>query len=119
MSRPEWRDAGKERLWRKLVRNWERSGLTVRDFCVERGLAEHNFHAWRRTLAARDQEKTLPPKALPPFLPVHVADASVVAQQGAVLEIVLADGVVVRVGTGVDEAMLRQVLAALKKEPSC
>jgi hypothetical protein len=42
MSRPEWRDAGKERLWRKLLRDWKQSGLTIRDFCAERGLVAGN-----------------------------------------------------------------------------
>jgi hypothetical protein len=109
MARPEWRDAGKERLWRKLVRDWERSELTIREFCVRRGLEEHNFHAWRRTLSARAQERTAPA-----FLPVEV-----VAEAAAPIEIIFPDGVVVRVRAGVDEATLRQVLAALAKELSC
>jgi hypothetical protein len=110
MSRPAWRDGGKERLWRRLVRDWERSGLTIRDFCAERGLAEHNFHAWRRTLVARDKEK-----ALPPFVPVQVVDASVNGQATGI-EIIFPDGIVVRVRAGGDEATLRLVLTVLAKD---
>ena len=99
MARPEWRDVGKERLWQAAVRDWERSGLTIRAFCGRRGLAEHNFHAWRRTLAQREQERTAPG-----FVPVEIA---------------LSGGTVVRVPRGVDGATLRQVLAALVEGPSC
>jgi hypothetical protein len=113
MSRSEWRDAGKERLWRRLVRDWERSGLAIRDFCAERGLAEHNFHAWRRTLVARDKEK-----ALPPFVPVQVVNA-IASAQATEIEIIFPDGVVVRVRAGVDEATLRLVLALWAKERPC
>ena len=113
MSRREWRDAGKERLWRGLVRDWQRSGLTIRDFCAERGLAEHNFHAWRRTLAARDKEK-----ALPPFVPLQV-EGAFVSEPAAGIEIIFLDGIVVRVRAGVDEATLRLVLALLAKERPC
>ena len=126
MSRPEWRDAGKEKLWRKLVRDWERSDLTVRDFCAERGLAEHNFHAWRRTLVARDQEKSLsrkslsrkaqPRKALPAFVPLQVVGTAARGQPTAGIEIAWPDGIVVRVRAGVDEATLRLVLTLLTKE---
>lgn len=114
MARPEWRDLGKEKLWRGAVRAWERSALTIRDFCARRGLEEHNFHAWRRTLAARAQER-----AAPTFLPVEVVGETAVAEMAAAIEIVMPGGAVVRVRVGVDGTTLRQVLAALAKEPSC
>jgi hypothetical protein len=79
----------------------------MRDFCWRRGLAEHNFHAWRRTLAERDAERSAPG-----FVPVEVISA-------AALEIELPGGAVLRVRGGVDEATLRQVLAALVEKPSC
>jgi len=108
MARPEWRDPGKERFWRRVVGAWQRSGLTIRDFCARRSLAEHNFHAWRRILAERDEER-----AAPGFVPVEVVGAA------AAIEIELPGGAVVRVRDGVDGATLRQVLAALVEKPSC
>ena len=50
------RDGGKERFWRRMLRQWRRSGLCVRAFCAEHGLAEPSFYAWRRIVAERDQE---------------------------------------------------------------
>jgi hypothetical protein len=83
--------------------------MTIREFCARRGLAEHNFHAWRRTLGQRDAER-----AAPAFVPVEV-----VGESAAALEIALPDGSAVRVRPGFDQATLRQVLAALTEAPSC
>jgi transposase-like protein len=47
------RDGGKERFWRRILRQWRRSGLSVRDFCAEHGLAEPSFYSWRRIVADR------------------------------------------------------------------
>ena len=107
MARPEWRDSAKERFWRSVMRDWERSGLTMRAFCARRSLAEHNFHAWRRTLAERDEERRAPA-----FVPVEVVSV-------AAIEIELPGGAVVRVRDGADGATLRQVLAALVEKLSC
>ena len=55
MPKPERRDPAKEKHWRRLLRQWQRSGLTGRDFCAEHGLSEPSFYAWRREIARRDQ----------------------------------------------------------------
>lgn len=47
------RDAVKERYWRDVFRRQGASGLGVRQFCVQEGLPEHQFHWWRRTLRQR------------------------------------------------------------------
>lgn len=113
MARREWRDRSKERFWRQAVQAWQRSGLTVRDFCARRELAEHNFHAWRRTLAERDQEQATRPQPEATFVPVEVVS------EAAALEIALPGGAVVRVRPGCDPALLQQVLATLREGPTC
>jgi hypothetical protein len=40
-----------------MLRQWRRSGLTGRDFCAEHDLSEPSFYAWRREIAARDEEQ--------------------------------------------------------------
>ena len=50
------RDPAKVRHWRRIVRDWRRSGLSARDFCDWQGLSEPSFYAWRRELALRDRE---------------------------------------------------------------
>ena len=129
MRKPERRDPAKEQYWRRLLRQWQRSGLTGRDFCVERGLNEPSFYAWRREIARRDQEQENPsrratrPQAtttgtespLPTFVKVAVAAA---ASSPGALEVVVAHGRRVRVPPGFDAQLLRQLLRVLE-EPSC
>jgi len=123
MARRGERDRGKERFWRRVIRQWRGSELTIRDFCGQHRLAEPSFYAWRRTLAERDQQARRKrrrvgngqpaPNQPPVFVPVRVAPAS-----SAPLEVVLGQGRVVRVAPGFDAATLRQLLAVLE-EPRC
>ena len=55
MAREGKRDQRKEQFWRCLLREWRRSELTIRDFCVEQHVSEPSFYAWRRLIAERDQ----------------------------------------------------------------
>lgn len=119
MPRRGERDRGKERFWRRRIRQWRRSGMTIRGFCAAHGLAEPSFHFWRRTIADRDQQPGARRRGgggdpvAPLFVPVSVAPSA-----GA-FEIVLEQGRVVRVLPGFDAATLRQLLAVLTEEPSC
>jgi hypothetical protein len=131
MARQGKRDRGKERFWRRLLGQWRRSGLSVRDFCAGQEVSEPSFYGWRRTLAQRDQQaacrhaKRRGPKAPsvgghkkftdgpPLFVPVTVATAA------AVLEVVLERGLIVRVPVGFDDNTLRQLLAVLEEERPC
>ena len=42
------RDLALERAWRKRMREQERSGLTIRQFCQQEGLVDHQFSWWRK-----------------------------------------------------------------------
>jgi hypothetical protein len=44
-----------ERRWRQRLREFERAGLSVRDFCRAESVPEYTFFYWRRELAKRDQ----------------------------------------------------------------
>lgn len=124
------RDCSKERFWRRTLRQWRRSGLSVRDFCAEHGLAEPSFYSWRRIVAQRDQEasrvRAEPERGndrqavaasddAPVFVPLRVIDVST----QATFEVVLERGRVVRVLRGFDAETLRQLLAVLEEERPC
>jgi transposase-like protein len=64
MSTTSQRRASQEQFWRAMLRRWHSSGLSVRAFCDEHGIAVPTFYAWRRTLAER--------KAAARFVPVQV-----------------------------------------------
>ena len=104
------RDPALERRWRDLIARWERSDLTVRDFCFDHRISEPSFYAWRRELAARDREARQATPPLPTLVPVRVAPPTVI-------EVVLPTGVVVRVPAGADPAAVAQLVAALGARP--
>ena len=84
MPRPEWRDPSKEKRWRRLLKQWRRSGLTGRDFCAA---------------------------PLPAFMPVTLEAA---ASAETALEVVLLHGRVLRVRPGFDADELRRLLTVLE-----
>ena len=112
MSQGKPRDPRKERFWRRLLRQWQRSGLSVRAFCEQHDLSEPNFYAWRRTLAQRDAHAVafVPVEVLPEPLSPPAADAP-----ASGLELLLAGGHVLRIGPAFDAPTLRRLLAALEE----
>lgn len=46
-------DLGKLRRWLRHVQGWQRSRLSVRDYCARHRLSEASFYAWRRVLDER------------------------------------------------------------------
>ena len=91
--------------WAERIAAQQRSGISVKQFCKERGLTEYSFYAWRKRL----QEKG----------PVRFALVEKSARRQergaeAVLELVLKSGDLLRIGSGVETATLRAVLDALR-----
>src|SRR5580765_4182391 len=93
----EERTGTKGDQWRERIAEQERSGLSVKQFCKERGLTECSFYAWRKRLRKKE--------------PVRFALVERAALQESVtealLELVLASGERLRIGTGVDATTLR------------
>jgi transposase-like protein len=116
MSHGKPRDSQKERFWRQAIGRWQKSGLTIRAFCRQHGVAEANFHAWRRTLADRDS-------AAAAFAPVHVLNDEPLALTGqaahGALELLLPNRRVLRIGAGFDAATLQRLLPLLEEAPPC
>jgi len=90
--------------WRERIAAHERSGMSVRRFCKERGIAEHLFFYWRKRLRSQQQ----------PVRFALVDRAGVQPAPAVELELVLATGERLRIGTGVDATTLRTVLEALR-----
>jgi transposase len=100
--------ATKKDHWRDRIAEQERSGLSVRQFCKEQGLAEHCFYGWRQRL--RKQEKQEPVR----FALVERGSAPHGPVMEASLELMLVSGERLRIGSGVDALTLRTVLEALR-----
>jgi hypothetical protein len=109
MAHGRARDERKEQQWRRRIEQWRSSGLSVRAFCARLGLTTASFYSWRRVLERRAADQVV-------FVPVQVVTDAVPTQISA-LEVVLADGRMVRVGPGFDAATLQQLLAVLEGRP--
>ena len=111
MSTTSQRRASQEQFWRAMLRRWHSSGLSVRGFCEEHGLAVPSFYAWRRTLAQRDSAVG--------FVPVQVIPEpeprTTAARLPSSLELVLGAGRVLRVAPGFDGPTLKRLLALLEE----
>jgi|SRR5579872_1309625 len=89
--------------WRERIAEQVGSGLSVRQFCKERALAEHAFYAWRKRLGRASPVR---------FALVERPAAELTTGSG--LELVLPGGELLRIACGVDAATLRTVLDALR-----
>src|SRR5580700_6710311 len=109
-------DTAKELFWRQVLAGRRASGLSVRAYCQAHGLSEQSFYRWQRVLAVRPRPGSSTKQSardqpapgrdrqpLPLFLPVEV---TVGPASAAALEVVLADGRLVRVRPGFDAATL-------------
>jgi Transposase len=92
--------------WRERIAEQERSGLSVKQFCQERGVTQYSFYAWRKRLRKKE-----------PPVRFALVDRGAVWPEGlpeAGLELVLRSGERLRIGAGVDRVTLRVVLEALR-----
>ena len=111
MSQGKPRDARKEQEWRHRLRQWQKSGLSVRAFCALHGLSQPSFYAWRREIQQRDA-------AVDSFVSVQFVGQQEPSRTSR-FEVVLAGGRTLRVAPGFDPATLRQLLAVLEEVQPC
>jgi hypothetical protein len=93
----------KDDQWRDRIAEQERSGLSVKQFCKERGVSEYSFYTWRKRLAKREPVR---------FALVNREAAG--QEPATALELVLMSGERLRIGNGVNAATLRTVVEALR-----
>ena len=89
--------------WRERIAEQARSGLSIKQFCKDRGIAEHAFYGWRRRLRETEPVR---------FALVDRTGASHAPEW--LLELTLLTGERLRIGAGVDAVTLRTVLEALR-----
>jgi len=95
-----------------MLRQWDRSGLSARAFCQQRGLSQPSLYAWRRTLADRDRQSVhfLPVEVLSPAQPVELGGCAATG-----LELLLHGRRVLRIGPAFDGPTLQRLLALLEE----
>ena len=92
-------------LWRERITEQGHSGLSIKEFCKQRGISAWSFYDWRKRL----REGGLVRFALVERAPVRQESAV-----DAPLEVILLSGERVRIGSGVEAATLRMVLGLLR-----
>lgn len=92
--------------WSARIAEQERSDLSVKQYCEERGLTAWSFYDWRKRL----RESAAPVR----FALVEEGSRSEKPAINADVEIVFAGGEQLRIRSGVDGATLRIVIEALR-----
>ena len=96
------RDAEKEKFWRGKMAEYEKGGLTVREFCARDGLREVQFYYWRRELKEASKKAGF----------VELVRSGGV-NGGAGVSIRVDDGLSIVVERGFDEETLKAALACV------
>ena len=91
--------------WAERIAAQGRSGMSVKQFCKERGLTEYSFYAWRKRLQQSGPVR---------FALVERSTRRQEPRAESALELVLATCERLRIGIGVDSATLRTVLDVLR-----
>jgi hypothetical protein len=87
-----------------LIAEWERSGQTIIEFCQRRGINESTFGWWRREIA----------RARKPASAVELVEIETKASSPArAVEVVLPNGIAVRVPVGFERRSLVEILAVV------
>ena len=110
-------DLARRELWRRRLREYERSNSTIADFCDRAGVSTAAFYQWRRKLAdatspeGAEKDEGLatpsPGAASLNFLPVEIMGP----RNGDVVEVLLPNGIRVLVPSC--QESLRTILESL------
>lgn len=109
------RDGKREAYWRSVVRRCAASGMTIADFCEQEGLKASTYYFWQRELGRRDSEgqsQSAEHPNSPGLVPVQVVDDR---DGAAAVEVVAANGLVVRIGQAATIEQVRQVLQVVSE----
>jgi hypothetical protein len=114
MSNGKQADADQLQFWQMALETFKSSGLSVRQFCKQEGLAEPSFYIWRKKLAddcQQDNQRKYEPSA---FIEVAIPQ-----NNSVVIELLLISGNTLRIPHGVDAATLSTVLSVAHAADLC
>jgi hypothetical protein len=106
--------SARAREMRRALADWQRSGLTLREFGEKRGIPLSTLSWWRRVFRDGGAEDGNGAAAETPVVFTEVPPPANVPGTPSVLEIVLPSGHLVRVPAGADSDTLQRVLQALR-----
>jgi transposase-like protein len=95
----------KAEQWQECITEQQRSGLTVKQFCTERGLSSWSFYKWRKQLSESGPVR---------FALVERRNRHEASSSDTDLELLFATGERLRIRRGVDGATLRTVVEVVR-----
>lgn len=98
--------------WRRIVGQWRKSGLSVREFCRRHKISETSFYQGRRGLGTSKASSGRKP-VKDKFVEVNLTP---LPDSPACLEIIWTEPPVVKIHPGCDAALLREALGFLAKQ---
>jgi hypothetical protein len=103
----------RETYWQDLIDRQRASQQSIAEFCQDEGVSTASFYVWRRRLQSccRPVPSQRPRPAL---VPVRIVPEPSLAREAVIVE--WPGGIVLRIATGCDEAILRTVVATLTAE---
>jgi len=122
--RKKQKETARSRYWRGMVGAWEKSGVTQRAFCEERGISLSGFCWWRcrfrkeqresrRAIGGRKRTRKKAPSSAS-FLPVRIQSGLFDSPSEGVIEVVLTNGRCLRVPRDIDAAALAGLARVLE-----
>jgi hypothetical protein len=107
-------DGDQEQFWQMAIETWQASGMSVRQFCKQEGLATSAFYVWRKKLvgdSVQDDKDKPGPSA---FIEVAMPRSNPTA-----VELLLTSGNTLRIPAGVDTATLSMILSVVRSAGLC
>jgi len=104
---PRLPDPKRALQWRQRLNRFERSELTIAEFCRLEGFSTASFYLWRRKL--RDRELSHGPA----FVPVPLDTNQLPCNDRQGLQIDLPGGAVINVPSGTTNSATRELIAAV------
>jgi len=99
---------------RGVLADWQRSGMTLREFGEKRGIPPSTLSWWRRVFRDAGDEDGIGPAVETSVVFTEVPKPGNLPMASAIVEIVLPSGHLVRVPAGADSDTLQRVLQALQ-----
>ena len=101
----------RRRFWQGAMKRWASTGLSVREFCKQDGIAVSSFYYWRNKLTRDENAQEV---ASADFLEVALP-----AVEFAGLEVELFCGSVIRINHSTQIDLLTELLIALREANPC
>jgi transposase-like protein len=103
----------KEDRYRELIEEQRTSGLTIKEFCSNHGIARATFHYWKKKLSRPQLRNEFIPLIIKPSeetLPRGSVSTEMNTVKAALLELVFPNGTILRVQHDLDLAHLRALI---------